>query len=239
MRLAGMLKQDFRFQFRHGFYYIYAAVTLVYSIILRLIPEAFRPRIAADLIFSDTAVLGFFFIGGIVLLERSEQLLESLFISPLRIHEYILSKIISLGTLAFSCSVILLIVSELRDAGLIMIILTGTLLSSAIFTAMGVVISAKAKTVNQYFLFSIGFMILFLPAVIDITGIFRSRLFYIFPIRGIADLLLKANSSEDVSTLVPAYISMLAWSAVSFYAAGKTLKSSVKKRGGSESWIKL
>ncbi len=239
MRLAGMLKQDFRFQFRHGFYYIYAAVTIVYSIILRLIPEAFRPQAAADLIFSDTAVLGFFFIGGIVLLERSEQLLESLFISPLRIHEYLLSKIISLGTLAFSCSVILLIVSGQNNATLILIILTGSVLSSVIFTAMGIVISAKAKNVNQYFLFSIGFMILFLPAVLDITGIVSSPLFYIFPIRGIADILLKTNGSDKVLTMRPAYISMLSWSAVSFYAAGKVLKSSVKKRGGSESWVKL
>jgi len=107
MRIAQMLQFDVRFQFRHGFYYAYLFISLFYIAILRVVPEQFRVLVTTIVIFSDPSVFGFFFVGGILLLERGEKTLESLFVTPLRLHEYFISKILSLSLIAVATSLLI------------------------------------------------------------------------------------------------------------------------------------
>jgi len=100
MRLTAALTYDIRLQFRHYFYYAYLIVSIIYVIILRAVPLDFRQTAAVLVIFTDPSTLGFFFLGGIILLERGQKTLEGLFVTPLRVFEYMLSKILSLTLLA-------------------------------------------------------------------------------------------------------------------------------------------
>lgn len=52
------------------------------------------------MIYSDPAAMGLFFMGAIVLLEKSQRVLNSLAVSPVKVSEYILSKVISLGVIS-------------------------------------------------------------------------------------------------------------------------------------------
>jgi len=74
MRALNIFFCDVRYQFKYGFYFLYTAVSIVYISILVFIPESFLRPIAAIIILTDPAALGFFFIGGMVLLERGEGL---------------------------------------------------------------------------------------------------------------------------------------------------------------------
>ena len=234
-----MLRQDLKFQFRHGFYLIYGVITAVYIIILMFIPANNRPIVSVFLIFSDTAVLGFFFVGGIVLLERSEQLLESLFISPLTVSEYMLSKIISLGILSLICSTAILIPSGIHNAARITIIVFGILISSFLFICIGMGMAVKVKSVNQYFLWSMSFMILFVPAILEAFGVFTSPLIYIIPVRGVLEIIRIGISETDSDSLVLPILSVVPWLAVSFTAVRKIIITAVIQRGGDKTWIHL
>ena len=46
MRFLSVLKGDIRFQFRYGFYFIYALFTLLYVLILQLVGEQWQARVA-------------------------------------------------------------------------------------------------------------------------------------------------------------------------------------------------
>ena len=58
MRAASLIRNDFRLQFQHGFYYAYIFVTLAYIGILRAIGSEGRALMSPLIIFTDPAMLG-------------------------------------------------------------------------------------------------------------------------------------------------------------------------------------
>ena len=107
MRAAAALKYDILFQLRHGFHYAYLFISAVYILILRTLPAEAKSLLLPVIVLTDPTVLGLFFIGGIVLLEKGQRTLESLFVTPLRILEYIGAKTVSLTVMALAVSFII------------------------------------------------------------------------------------------------------------------------------------
>ena len=196
MRFSNTLRCDILFQFRHGFYYAYLFVTIVYILALLNLPESFRPLVTIFLLFTDTTILGFVFIGGIVLLEKGQNILESLFVTPLRLHEYFLSKLLSLTLLSLLSSLTIV----LSTHGLfrhLALFTAGLALSSCFFTLLGFILVVRAKHVNDYFAKALGVGILVCPPLLGLLSITNSPLLYIFPSQ--ATLLLLRIAFEDVA----------------------------------------
>ena len=72
---------------------------------------ALGPRLpsaaVAFIIFSDPAALGFFFLGGLMMLERSEGVRPALAVTPLRIADYLGAKALTLTLVALCASLAL------------------------------------------------------------------------------------------------------------------------------------
>ncbi|WP_221567415.1 ABC transporter permease [Alkalihalobacillus sp. TS-13] len=152
MRLLTSITFDVRYQFRHGFYAAYALISLIYIFILITIPEQWMDTLFTLIIFSDPSFLGAFFVGGIVLLEKGDHILDNLFVTPYTIREYLLSKSLSLAFLTILST--LIIKCTVLGFRLDWFFLSGVLLTSVFFTLLGVIIGAKVNTLNQYLLLS-------------------------------------------------------------------------------------
>ena len=72
MRAVSLLKHDILFQFRHRFYYAYFFILAVYYSIISNVSGVVKDFLTIFILFSDTTVLGFFFVGGLILLERDQ-----------------------------------------------------------------------------------------------------------------------------------------------------------------------
>ncbi len=153
MRFLSLLKGDIRFQFRYGFYFIYALFTLLYVLMLRLVPEQWQARVAVLMIYSDPAVLGLFFMGAILQFEKDEHTLHSLVISPVKAGEYVLSKLCSLSIIAT------LVALSIAGFGTVVahpVLVGGTIfIGSCLFSALGLVLATKTETLNQFILATI------------------------------------------------------------------------------------
>lgn len=211
MRLWQALKQDIKFQFRHGFYYAYLVISIIYIIILLNIPWEYRPFIAGLIVFSDPAMLGFFFVGAIVLLERDENILESLFVTPLKISEYFTARVISLGVLAVLTAFLITILTI--DSGINYIMLfVGLILTAVLFTLFGFTLVVRVNSVNQYLITSILYSIIIIIPVLSYLNIFDTFLFYLWPTR--ASLLLIIGSyTGNIKQVegIYAVITLLIW----------------------------
>jgi len=171
MRVLRVIKNDMRYQIRYGFYSIYLLLTIFYILILCQINDPVIKSIAGTLIIlSDPAVLGYFFIGGIWLLEKEEELHSYAAISPLKNAEYVLGKIVSLGIVS-TCSS--LVITGLTMPWVNLFTLTGIVfLSSCFFTLIGLLLATFAKTVNSYLMISVPpALILLTPGVLSVLGI--------------------------------------------------------------------
>ena len=111
MRLGRLICGDIHFQWKYGFYFIYFILTVLYVCGIAALPEHWKTDIASIMIYSDPAAMGLFFMGAIVLLEKSQKVLNAMVVSPVKISEYILSKTVALIAISTVIALILGLVS--------------------------------------------------------------------------------------------------------------------------------
>ncbi|MDM5187024.1 ABC transporter permease [Bacillus sp. DX4.1] len=232
MRLLSAVKYDIISQFRHGFYYAYLFVTILYIVLLRLLPDGIRTSVETLVLFSDPVVLGFYFIGGIVLLEKAQNTLDSLFVTPFRVHEYITSKIISLTLLTVVASFV--VAGFTRDSGFAPIpMLIGVTLSSIFFTLLGFAIVVRSKSVNSYLLISPAYTLVFFLPVLDYINIFKTPLFHIIPTYPALVLIDGGGGNLSLFTMLYSITIIIIWIIIAYIWAYQSFyKYIILKIGG-------
>ncbi|MDD2263205.1 MAG: ABC transporter permease [Clostridia bacterium] len=193
MRLLHAVWADIRFQFKQGFYLVYVLITVMYLIILSFLPEDILSVGLPLVVFSDPSVLGLFFIGGIIMLEKMQGVLSVLVVSPLRTIEYILSKVISLAFVSVLAAFAITGFSNYGNVNWLLVFLS-TVLTSAIFTLCGIMITAGCNTVNQYMIKTVPYMLLLILPCFSLIGFPYSDLFTIIPSVAALRLMLGAYS---------------------------------------------
>lgn len=169
MRIGNLFLWDIRFQAKYGFYFLYAVLTVIYTIVLFAVPGSWKENTSAILIFSDPASIGLFFMGAIVLLEKSQHTPCAFAVSPVRPMEYIIAKVGSMAAISLVVAAILALVASVNN---LHIVLLGTVISSAIFTLFGIIIATKIISLNQFILWTVPIEIVcFVPAILHLFKI--------------------------------------------------------------------
>ena len=183
MTLLRLMGHDLRFQWRHGILTAYGVVVVLYAGVLRLVAADFRPALLLGLLFSDVSVLGFFFVGGVVLLEKSQGVLSPLFITPLRPGHYLVSKTATLTGLSLGFGVLLTVCSGISPMHWGWILLS-LVLMAALFTVSGLALAMRARNLNAYFALSVPAYLLFTgPVALIALPAFRNVMVW-HPIAG-------------------------------------------------------
>ncbi|WP_152642885.1 hypothetical protein [Bacillus alveayuensis] len=222
MRLKAAFLADVRFQFRHGFYYAYLFVSVVYIVLLRFVEEGMREKLAVLVVFSDPAMLGFFFIGGIILLEKAQGIFPALFVTPLRIAEYVWAKVWSLTVLSLITSFFILLATVGTDISVLPVFI-GVTFTSLIATLLGIGLAVRVKTVNQFLVSSVLFVPIFFTPVMEWIG-GHSFMYYLFP--GKAGLLFLEGGFAPITwnETIYALCMLLCACIAAYYFALRSLK---------------
>ncbi|MEW6424423.1 MAG: hypothetical protein AB1523_06700 [Bacillota bacterium] len=215
MRTLSAIKYEIKFQMRHGFYYACLLLTVIYVVGLRMIPENLRAVVSSLVIFTDPSVLGFFFIGGIVLLEKGQNTLESLFVTPLKVSEYIWAKVASLSMLSLSSSLAIAFFSLGGRFNLFWLIL-GVGLSSVLFSLVGFALAARAESLNQYFFFYSFPTAIFILLLLKYLGLPDIGLFYLLPTKPALLLIESAMKGVTLFDVVYAVATLCAWIVIAY-----------------------
>lgn len=215
MRLAAAVLYDIRLQFRHNFYYAYLIVSIIYIVILQAIPADIRQTAAILVVFTDPSTLGFFFLGGIILLEKGQKTLEGLFVTPLRVFEYMLAKIVSLTLLAILSSFFIAVCSMgFRFNPLVFLL--GVLLTSVFFILIGFTLAAFSKSVNHYLVLSPLYVIVFFLPVLQFLKVLKTPLFYLLPTTASLTLLEQSFTSISWPAFFLSIINLSVWILIAF-----------------------
>lgn len=169
MRLRYLFLWDMRFQAKYGFYLLYTILTVIYATALLAVPDSWQEKTAAILIFSDPTSMGLFFMGAIVLLEKNQHTPCAFAVSPVHTIEYIVAKIGSLSAISFVVAAMLALVANVSNLHIVML---GTIISSVIFTLLGIIIATKISSLNQFILWTIPIeVVCFVPAILHLFKI--------------------------------------------------------------------
>lgn len=210
MRFRNLLLWDMKFQARYGFYLLYGLLTVFYLMLLFALPLSWKENAAAILIYSDPAAMGLFFMGAIILLEKSQRVTAFFAVSPLKVFEYVCSKVLSLSAIALLVALVLAAAVKCR---FLPYLLLGTFLSSILFTLLGMIIATKITSLNQFILATVPVeMVVFVPAVLHLFRI-TPAVMGSYPANVCMDLILGRDFSVVGLCLTIGLIALLFWAA--------------------------
>lgn len=169
MRLLMLTAGDIRLQWKSGFYGVYAIFTAAYVLTLAAIARSARPTVATVMIFTDPAAMGLFFMGALILLEKSQRVDCAMAVTPVRVWEYCAAKLISLSLIGLLVALLLALSGGIAIG---VLFVAGVLLASFLFSACGLIAAEKAKTLNQFVLLAVPFELLVcLPPALLLFGV--------------------------------------------------------------------
>jgi fluoroquinolone transport system permease protein len=199
-RITSLLKLDFILLIRNRIVLVAAVITALYAGILQVLPDENFNMVITTLIFTDPVMLGFIFIGVMVLFEKGGNTLQAISVSPVRSGEYLWSKALSLTLVSIAAALIMTLAGVGFRFQPIYLILAITF-SSLLFIFIGFVGVSWVKTFNQYFVFIPIFITpAFLP-FLNYFGITDTWLVYLIPTQASLILFVAAfDGTDSVST---------------------------------------
>lgn len=213
-RFRAALWLDLRLQRRYGFPYAALFSTVVWIVFLRLFPDDLLPLAIPFLLFSDLAIIGYFFVAAQVLYEKDEATVFSLATTPLRFREYLASKLATLTLLACAAGLILLVVSGVAGRVAWLPLVGGLIATSLIATLAGFLTVAPFRSISGFLLpGSLPLVILGLP-IFAYAGWIESPVFYLLPTQGALILLAAGFRSVSGAEAAAAVGGTLLWVAL-------------------------
>lgn len=230
-RLLTTMMCDIRLQFRNGFYYAAGFVAVVMALLLsqiRLVEIGFLLPI---FVLGDILVNTFYFVGGLVLLEKGEGTLTAQVVTPLRKGEYLTAKATTLALLALIESLIIVIAAYGLGFAVLPLV-AGVVLLAVLYVFYGFIVVARYDSINSYLLPSIAYTTVLSLPLIDYLGLWQSWLFYVHPIQ--APLLLLRAAFQPLATwqLIYGVLYSALWIGLMYLASQRAFDRFVVGREG-------
>ncbi len=179
-RLASLMKLDVMLIVRNKILLVTLVITALYAAVFQVLPETHFRTVVTILIFTDPVMLGFLFIGVMVLFEKQGNTLQALGVSPVSTSEYIASKAFTLTALAL-LSALLMGFAAVGFRFHLLYLIVAVVLSSILFIFLGFAGVSRVQTFNQYFIvIPLVLTPCFLP-FLNYLGITDTLLWYIIP----------------------------------------------------------
>jgi fluoroquinolone transport system permease protein len=208
---------DIRLQWRRGLYLTYLVVIVFYTAALHQLPVQARQIATVVLLFIDSSMLGFFFLGALVQWERAEHLYEGLFTTPFPQAHFLFCRTVSLSLLTLIMSFLLVLLAVGPPVGPLQLA-AGLLGGAAFFVLFGYPLALKTRNIIGYFLTATLYTLPLLLPVLDLFGLLRSKWFVLLPTGGMLELLRAGVTGADGSPL-PALASLIVWNALMVFLA--------------------
>lgn len=182
-RLLRTLGLDVRLQARNSLYHIGVGLAVVLGVAGRSLFPHEAQKVALPAFF--LLFLGgstYIFVAGMILLEKGEGTLDALKVTPLRLREYVGSKVATLSAFAMVESVIVLLIAHGPRGFNPVALLVGIGAMSLLYTLIGVAQVARYDSVTDFLIpwAMVVMTVLQLP-VFPLLGIWSSPIWYAIP----------------------------------------------------------
>jgi fluoroquinolone transport system permease protein len=229
------LRWDIVLQSRNGFYWATAFVVLVVGGLLVAVPEAARANASVwvpAIVAINLQITTFFFVAGLMLLERDEGTLAALSVSPLSPTAYLATRTVTLTALA-AVETIAIILIAFHAGRSWLLVLSGTAALGVIYTAVGAAVATRYASINALLLpASLVVTLLLLPLLAHV-GFAPRSVFLLHPIEPPLILIRAAYAPASEREIVLGAGGSFAWGAVLFLWARSRVSRLMKSTSAS------
>lgn len=217
-RLFRTIGWDLLLQLRYQIITVALVITAVYTLVFKLLAKDGFDEVLVVIIFSDPVMIGFIFIGAMVLFEKGSGTIHALIVTPLRKTEYLFSKVISLGLIATICSLVMAIAGHGWSMNYFLFIY-GVVFTSSIFTLIGFIGVSRVRSMNQFVIIIPFFMIPFILPLLNFFNLTSSWILYLIPTQAFLDLIWAAFFTMPAGRILLAMIYLPVWLGLVYYFA--------------------
>jgi len=235
--LKNMLKWEFTLLSRYKIIHISILSMILYYIITQAVPDMNKTIFHTMLLFFDPAIIGIMFIGALVLFEKSENVLQALVVTPMKVDDYLLSKILSLTILSIISAAIFVILLNIFsgiDFNITYLIIS-IILTSVMLILLGFILVSRVNSINEYLLAMIvAFLGLLFPPMLQLSRLYENVIFYLWPTQASFTLFTGVFNAAGLELWEIAYgiVYQIVWIALLFFLAKKAFHKHIVLKGG-------
>lgn len=227
--LIQQIQWQFRIMARNNIISISIAVTVIYALIFFALKGLDNmDKVLTLLILNDPAIIGMFFIGLSVIMERNQQVLSALFVTPISHHIYLLSRILALSIVGWACAAGMAL-AAIGTSFHLLHFTVGTFGICILACLAGLYLVCYTSEFMHFTLRSIPLLMIFvnLP-LLNYFGVTDIWLFKLMPSYGSLSLIACSHQSNtEISVLMYSYASVIGWSVLLYFSVYRIFMSKV------------
>ncbi len=196
-----------------------AGITAFYILIIYLIRDFENvDRFITLLIYNDPAIVGFVFIGISIMLEKDQQVLPALFVTPLNLHHYLVSRIITLSTIGY-CGALPMVLMAKGTSFDFILFSVGSFSTCLLFCLMGIFVVSYTTEVLHFLLRSIPLLIFMSLPLLNYFELTDLSLLKLFPVQGGLNLMVNSYRDQpNFGEVIFGIISIAIWTPPLYWA---------------------
>lgn len=206
-------------------------LTLLYGTIFYFLKEVTNvDKALVFMVLNDPTIIGYFFITLSIYTEMKLQILPAIFTTPIKIHQYLIPKVLALSLLGLLCSLLLVFFVKGFDFDILNYSIAA--LTICILTSLlALIIMTYSTEFLKFAMMSVPVILVFMivPLIQYVGLIDLGFAKYIFPIQSAVDLLDYSVSNTNTN-LVLAYIQLIFWIVALYFTAFKFFSTKIIHR---------
>jgi fluoroquinolone transport system permease protein len=224
-QLLQQMKWQFMILHKNNLIVISVVVTVMYALVFIAIKDLGNmDKVLTLLIYNDPAVIGLFFVGLSIIMEKNQQVLSALFVTPINHHVYLISRILSLSILGWACALGMGI-SILGTSFYIGHFSAGVFGTCVLFSIAGIFVVSYTTEFLLFLLKSIPVLIGLSLPLLNYYNLTDIPFLYYTPMQGSLNLIVNSYRESPVtSELIYGYISIVFWVPVFYFFVFRVFK---------------
>lgn len=229
--LIKQITWQFRLYQRNNLLTMIAAMTAIYVGLIYFLKDFGNlDKFVTLLIYNDPAVVGFIFIGISIILEKDQEVLPALFVTPLNPHHYLISRIVTLSTLGFFGALAMVLAAKGFSFNLVHFSV-GAFSTCVLFCYLGVFIVSGTTEILHFLLRGVPLLILMSLPLLNYFELTNHSFLKLFPVQGGLNLLVNSYAEMPVlSELIFGYVSIFVWIPLLYWFVSRIFISKAVKR---------
>lgn len=224
-RFLASFRSDVLRQIRYGLYAVSVFMVLVWGVGLRWVAIGTRGIESAAVpafVAFNLIVTTFYFTAALVLMEKTEDTLSAMMITPLRYSEYLLSKGLSLSFLAIVESVLVIVLIFGPDFDWLMLLPASTCLG-LLYTWWGFLVVLRYASINAFLMPSAVYVAALTLPILSHFGITGRWAFAWHPVEPAMTTMRAAYLPTSGWELAYGLVGMIGWTGLTFVLARRRL----------------
>ena len=181
------------------------------------------------LIYNDPAIVGFIFIGISIILEKDQEVLPALFVTPLSHHIYLISRITVLSAIGFFGALAMVLAAKGTSVNFLHFSV-GAFSTCVLFCLMGIFLVSYTTEVLHFMLRAIPLLIFMSLPLLNYFELTDLSFLKLFPVQGGLNLMVNSyTESPNSGELIFGYVSIAVWTPLLYWFVYRIFMARVVK----------